>query len=185
METIDIIHKRASLKGYISPREIEEDKLSAVLEAARAAPSAANKQPWRFVVVKDNKVIEKLVNQAFGEKDSGVKEAPVIIVVCSNPDDDFTIDGKPYYLFDTALAVQNLILAATDLGLVTHLMASPREDELKSILGITSEMRFVIATPLAYPKTDSYDEAAKERLGQRSRKDLSELVYMNKWGEST
>ena len=57
------------------------------------------------------------------------------------------------------------------------------EDELKKILGIPEEVRFVVATPVAYPAMDSYDEAAKEKLDQRTRKDLQELVYLNAWGK--
>ena len=73
-------------------------------------------------------------------------------------------------------------MAATDLGLVTHPMAALNEDKLKDILGIPREVRFVVATPLAYPAEGSYTEAAKERLGQRTRKDLQEFVYSNAWG---
>ena len=185
METTDIIHKRASLKGCLSPREIEQDKINKVLEAARMAPSSRNMQPWRFIVVKGKDAVENLVNRAFMEFNAMAKEAPVIIVVCADPGDDVVIDGKEYYLFDTALAVENILLAATDLGLVTHLMTAVHEDELKKVLAIPPEVRFVVTTPLAYPSGGSYDEAAKERIGQRSRKDLSKLVYINTWGEST
>ena len=184
METLDIIHKRASLKGCLSSREIEQDKITAILEAARMAPSSRNMQPWRFIVVKGKDAVENLVNRAFMEFNAVAKEAPVIIVVCANPVDDVVIDGKEYYLFDTALAVENMLLAATDLGLVTHLMTAVHEDELRKVLAIPPEVRFVVTTPLAYPKTDSYEGAAKERLGQRSRMDFSELVFVNKWGES-
>ena len=90
-----------------------------------------------------------------------------------------------YYLFDVALAVENMLLAATDLGLVTHPMTGVNEAELKKALGIPDEIRFVVATPLAYPAQNSYDEAAGERLSQRTRKDLPEIVYYNAWGKAT
>ena len=184
METIDIIQKRTSLKGCLSNRKIEEDKIIKILEAARMAPSSRNMQPWRFIIIKGKEAVENLVNHAFMEFNAMAKEAPVIIIACANPNDDVEVDGKEYYLFDTALAVENMVLAATDLGLVTHLMTAIHEDKLKEVLAIPSEVRFVVATPLAYPKTGSYDEAAKERLEQRSRKDISEFAYVNTWGKS-
>lgn len=184
METLEAINTRASLKTHFSSREIEQEKISKILDAARVAPSARNMQPWRFILVKDRKVIENLVSRAFGETNLMAREAPVIIIACANPSDDIIRDGKEYYLFDVALAVENMLLAATDLGLVTHLMAGVDEDEIKRLLGIPSEVRFIVATPLAYPAESSYKEAAQERLNQRTRKSLQELVYTNAWARS-
>jgi hypothetical protein len=62
-------------------------------------------------------------------------------------------------------------------------MAAVHEDKLKELLGIPEKVRFLVATPLAYPAAGSYEEAAQERLSQRTRKDLKELVYMNRWRE--
>jgi len=174
METLEAINKRASLKTHLSARDVEREKIVKILDAARLAPSARNRQPWRFIVVKDKAVIETLASRAFSEANLVMKEAPVIIVACADPSDA---------VLDVALAVENMVLAATDLGLVTHLMGGLDGDELKNILGIPPEVRFVIATPLAYPAEGSYEEAARERLGQRTRKDLQELVYSNGWGK--
>ena len=81
------------------------------------------------------------------------------------------------------MAVENMLLAATDLGLVTHAMRGVNEDELKKILSIPPEVEFVVATPVAYPAEGSYEKAATERLSQRTRKDLHDLVYSNTWGK--
>jgi len=173
VETLEAIGKRASLKTHLSARQVEQEKITKILDAARLAPSARNRQPWRFIVVKDKDVIETLASKAFSEANLVMREAPVIIVACADPSDA---------VFDVGLAVENMILAATDLGLVTHLMGGLDGDELKNILAIPREVRFVIATPLAYPAEGSYEEAAQERLSQRTRKDLQELVYSNAWG---
>ena len=93
--------------------------------------------------------------------------------------------GKVYRLFDVGLAVENMLLAATDLGLITNLITRVNEDELKKILAIPDEVRFVAATPLAYPVEASYEEAAQEKLSQRTRKDLEEVVFWNAWGRSS
>ena len=183
METREVVNKRASLKMRMSAREVEQEKIDQILDAARVAPSARNMQPWRFVVIKDRAVIENLVSAAFSEVNQVVKEAPVIIVACANPDHDIIRDGKGYYLFDVGLAMENIVLTATDLGLVTHLMTGIDEGELKKVLDVPDEVRFVAATPLAYPAEGSYDEAAQERLGQRERKGLKEIVYSNKWAK--
>lgn len=182
METLETINKRASLKAHLSSREIEPEKIVKILDAARLAPSARNRQPWRFIVVQGREAVEALVSSVFSETNQIVKRAPVIIIACANPGDDVVIDGREYYLFDVGLAVGNMLLAATDLGLVTHPMAALNEDRLKDVLEIPYEVRFVIATPLAYPAEKSYAEAAKERLGQRTRKVLNECVYSNTWG---
>lgn len=181
METLETIHKRCSLKAHLSKRTVEPEKISAILDAARLAPSARNSQPWRFVVVQGEEAVEALARAAFQRPGAVIQQAPVIIVVCARPGDDVKIDGKEYYLFDVGLAVENMLLAATDLGLVTHLMASFNEAEVKRILHISDDVRVVIVTPLAYPSEVSYAEAAEERLSQRTRKDLKEMVSLNHW----
>jgi nitroreductase len=183
METLETIGKRASLKRRLAARDIEKEKITLVLDAARMAPSARNMQPWRFIIVKGKENVETVVTRAFEEPNQVVREAPVLIIACANPSDDMIRDGKEYYLFDVGLAVENMLLAATELGLVTHPMIGAVEDELKKVLHIPDEVRFVVATPLAYPTEGSYEEAARERLGQRNRKSREEVVYSNVWGK--
>ena len=185
METLQTMNQRASLKSHISSRAIEPKKIRRILEAGQVAPSAGNRQAWYFIVVNDKKTVEKLVDEAFNlAVNAAAREAPVILVALSNPSDGAVIGGQEYYLFDIGLAVENMILAATDLGLVTHLMTNLNEEALKKVLGVPNEVRFVIATPIAYPTTASYEEAARERLGKRKRKDLKEIAYWNQWGGS-
>ncbi len=181
METLTAIQKRCSLKLHLSPRAIEPEKINAVLEAARLAPSARNMQPWRFVVVQDKERKETLVNTALSEANFVAAQAGAVIVVCARPGDDVSVDGKDYYLFDLGLAVENLILAATDLGLATHLILRFDEQMVKQVLNIPADYRVVIVTPLAYPLEGSYDAAASQRLSERTRKDLKELVYTDQW----
>jgi glutaredoxin-dependent peroxiredoxin len=182
METLESIRTRCSLKTHISTREIEPDKITLVLEAGQLAASARNYQPWRFIVVDDKEVITELV-QAFSESNQVIRNAPVILVVCGRAADDVIREGREYYLFDIGLAVGNMVLAATDLGLVTHLMTAFDEARVKQILHIPPDVRAVVASPLAYPPEATYAEAARERLAARTRKDLKELVYHNRWSE--
>lgn len=182
METLEAIRKRCSLKAHISKREIEPAKIETILEAGRLAASARNNQPWRFIVVNERKTVEEL-SQAFSESNRVIQDALVILVICARAVDDVIRDGREYYLFDVGLAVGNIVLAATDLGLVTHLMTAFDEGLMKKILHIPEDVRAVVATPLAYPPEASYEEAAKDRLSMRTRKELKELVYYNRWSE--
>ena len=183
METLKTIGKRASLKHCVSARKVEKEKINKILEAARLAPSARNSQPWRFIVVRGKEKVENVVTKAFFEFNQVAKEAPVLIIACANPRDDDIHEGREYYLFDVGLAVENMLLAATDLGLVTHPMTAVNEDELRRVLQIPRHVRFVVATPLAYPTSGSYEEAAQERLSRRTRKSLREIAYSNVWGK--
>ena len=132
MQTLEAIRKRCSLRAHLCDKPVEPEKIEAVLEAARLAPSARNSQPWRFVVVQGRDAVRELVRGAFMGPGSIIELAPVIIVGCARPDDDVTHDEKPYYLFDMGMAMQNMLLAATDLGLVTAVVTErgvldPRE----------------------------------------------------------
>ncbi|MFC1905605.1 nitroreductase family protein [Chloroflexota bacterium] len=184
METLETISKRCSLKTHLSGKEVEPEKIDTILNAARLAPSARNTQTWRFIVVKDKMVINTLAKTAVTEGNMVISQAPVIIVICGRARDSASRDGKDYYLFDAGLAVENLLLAATELGLATHPMTGISEPEIKGILKIPDDVRVIAITPLAYPPEASYNEAAKERLGQRERKSLKDITYFNKWGEA-
>ncbi len=183
METLDAIRKRCSLKGQISQRDVERKKVGRILDAARLAPSTRNLQPWRFVVVRGRVAVESIVDAAFMPQNQVVRQAPVIIVACARAGDDMEREGKEHYLFDVGLAVENMLLAATDLGLVTHIMTGFDEQELRKALRIPDDVRVVAVTPVAYPAAGSYDDAAKARLSQRTRKGLGEVVYFNERGE--
>jgi nitroreductase len=183
METLQSIRNRCSLKAHISAREIEPEKINEILEAGRLAASARNYQPWRFVVIQDRQVVGELV-QAFSESNQVIKDAPAILVVCGRAADDVIRDGREYYLFDIGLAVANMVLAATDMGIITHLMTAFDESQVKQVLHLPEDVRAVVATPLAYPLEPTYAQAASERLAVRTRKDLKELVYYNRWSEA-
>ena len=184
METLEAIGKRCSLKAHLSGKEIEPEKIETILNAARLAPSARNMQPWRFIIVKGKKAVEALTKTGVPETNMMIKQAPVIIVICGRPGDSVVRDGKEYYLFDSGLAMENMLLTATSMGLVTHPMTGMNEAEIKKILQIPDDVRVVALTPIAYPLEASYDEAARERLSQRERKSLKDVAYSGKWGEA-
>jgi len=170
MNVFDAIRTRRSIRKYLN-KPVEREKLSKILEAARLSPSAANRQPWRFIVVTDQKIKEEL--RAAYDEDWFVS-APVIIVGCALPSEAWVrSDGEEYWKVDLAIAMQNLILEAWDLGLGTCWIGAFREDEVKRILGIPDEARVVALAPLGYP--------AEEKDPVTKRKPLEEIVSYNYW----
>ncbi|MDZ4247090.1 MAG: nitroreductase family protein, partial [Dehalococcoidia bacterium] len=181
VEAIKVIQRRASLKACLSGKEIDKGAIQQVLEAARVAPSGRNQQPSRIVVVNDKKIIDTLVKESFSEGNAIIAQAPVLIFICANPKDSINRDGQSYYLFDAGLAMENLLLAATDLGLATHPMTGFNEAKARQILGIPEDIKIVAATPLSCTSQSSYNEAAKDRLASRTRKNLEDIVFWNSW----
>jgi len=170
LEFYDVVRKRRSIRRY-KPDPVEEDKLTRVLEAGRLAPSAANRQPWHFIVVRDPKVREAL--RAAYDRDWFVN-APVIIVVCADPTKAWVrADGEEYWKVDAAIAMEHIVLAATNEGLGTCWIAAFNEEAVRKVLNIPKHVRVVAMTPLGYP-----DEVKGEVV---SRKSLNEIVHYDRW----
>jgi nitroreductase len=168
LDVFEAIKKRRSIRKY-NQKTVEKEKLSKVLEAARLAPSAMNRQPYAFVVTSDNKTIQK-ISAACNQK----WNAPTIITVCAFPDKAWTReDGEEYWKADSTAAMTNLSLQACAEGLGTCWIAAFKEAEIKHILGLQPEARVVAMTPLGYPK--------EEKGPVTNRKSINELVHYEKW----
>jgi len=149
MDIYEIIKKRRSIRSY-KPEPIEEEKLNRILNAALAAPSAANRQPICFVVIKDEK-IKKQLKIAYNEE--WFYTAPIIICACSIPEKAWKRgDGKNYGDIDAAIAMDHLILTATAEGLATCWIAAFKTSLIKSILNLPPGIEPVAITPIGYPK---------------------------------
>src|SRR5512136_2314620 len=148
MDVIDAIKTRKSVRVYLD-RPIEDEKLNAVLEAARLAPSASNRQEWRFVIVRETETRKKLAAAAGGQ--AFVGEAPVVIVACAETDMHVMGCGQLCYPIDVAIALDHMSLAAVDLGLGTCWIGLFDEKKVKEILHIPDEIRVVELMPLGYP----------------------------------
>ncbi len=166
MDFYEIIKKRRSVRSY-KPDPIPEDVLERILEAGRLAPSAKNLQPWRFLVIRDKKVIEELVpamrNQRF------IAEAPVLIGVVALEKDAWGRMGGYWasYPVDCAIALEHIILAATAEGLGTCWIGAYDEKEVARILNLPPGEKPIAFTPLGYPN---------EMPAERGRKPLSEIL---------
>ena len=148
MNVIDAIKTRKSVRAY-RDRPIENEKLEVVLEAARLAPSASNRQEWRFVIVRNPETREKLA-QAAGNQ-GFIGKAPVVIVACAETDNHVMRCGQLCYPIDVAIALDHMALTAVELGLGTCWIGHFDESKVKEILDIPQNIRVVELMPLGYP----------------------------------
>ncbi|MHA1835339.1 MAG: nitroreductase family protein [Candidatus Odinarchaeia archaeon] len=169
MNVMMAILNRRSIRRF-KDKPVEEDKLMRVLEAGRLAPSARNLQNWKFIVVRDKSVKEKLVEAAKGQKFIG--EAPVVIVACGTITDYVMSCGQPAYTVDVSIAVDHMTLKAVEEGLGTCWIGAFYEDKVKEILGIPDDIRVVALLPLGYPDIEPK---------MPPRKPLEEIVAFDKW----
>lgn len=171
MTVREAIQKRRSVRSY-QQKSISEKQLRKVLEAARLAPSASNRQPWKFVVVRDEEKRKKLATAAAHQ--SFVGEAPVVIAaVALNPDHVMRCE-VPSYPIDLAIAVDHITLAAVEEGLGTCWIGAFYQDEVKNILDIPDQYTVVALLPLGYP-----DDTPKKK----SRKSLEKIVCYESFEE--
>ena len=176
MDLFDAIRDRRSIRKY-QDRAVEAEKLTAVLEAARLAPSWKNLQCWRFLVLRAAAKKAALLD-CFHQENPGRKalaQAPVVIVVCADPQQSAVEEGKEYYLADAAIAFEHICLAAQALGLGTCWIGWFDEARLKQALGVPAGLRVLGVTPLGYP-----DQAPNPR----PRKALSEIAFFDDWGKT-
>ena len=172
MDVMEAIRTRRSVRGY-EDRPVEDEKLAAVLEAGRLAPSAKNLQEWRFVVVRDAETRKKLMVAA--KDQSFVGEAPVVIACCAETDNHVMSCGQLCYPIDVAISIDHMTLKATEEGLGTCWIGAFYEDQAKAVLGIPDEIRVVELLALGYPK---YGETGRPK----SRLAMNEIVHWEKWG---
>ena len=173
----DVIATRRSVRNF-EDKLVEEQKLTRCLEAARLAPSWANKQCWHFVVVQGKQKVENL-----GIVPSNIKNAPALIVACGDPEKSGHMDGKPYFMVDVAIAVEHIILEAREQGLGTVWVGGFRESKVRAALGIPESIRVVALVPIGYPvgKDTVGNGLAKKETGTGNRKELKDIVHYGKW----
>lgn len=169
MELMDLIKNRYSVRSYKSD-EVEGTKLNTVLEAARLAPTAANKQPFKLIVVKTRGKEEDL-RRIYPA--SWFVEAPIVICACALLEEGWVRrDGKNYSEVDTTIVMDHLILTATSLGLGTCWIAAFNLEAAREVLNIPDNVLPLLFTPLGYPAIEPES---------KTRKKMEELVKFDKW----
>jgi len=169
MDVIDAINNRKSIRKYKN-KEIDDAKLNRILKSAQIAPSAANRQEWKFIVVKNKDTRDKLVDAAHGQK--FVEQAPVTIVACSTESERVMPCGQYAYTVDLSIAVSFMILEATELGLGTCWLGAFDEEKVKQILNIPDEIRVPAMFTLGY---------ADESPSPRPRKPLEDIICKERY----
>lgn len=169
MEFMDVVAKRRSIRKY-KDESVSDEDIKYVLESARLAPSWANSQCWKFVIVKDARVKEEVARAG----NSWIAQAPVIIAACADPNKPGIKGDQHYYMLDIGIAMEHLILAAADKGLGTCWIGAFDEAVAKKALGVPENIRVVALTPLGYPA---------ENPNPRPRKSLKEIMCLNKYSQ--
>ena len=174
MDFYQVIETRRSVRSY-KPDPIPEDVLKKVLNAARIAPSGSNRQPWKFIIIKDEERKKKMVELCEGQ--SFVAEAPVLIVACGR---NIHYNrggwmGDYSVIVDVAIAVDHLTLAARAEGLGTCWIGSFDNEGIKKFLNIPEDVNVVALTPLGYPESpDAFKPVS-------NRKKLEEIICYETW----
>ncbi len=182
MDIMEAVSKRKSIRAYKNT-PVDDKTLATVLEAARLAPSWANTQTWRFIVIKDGGIKAKLIETALRAGNRGfeaLRQAPIALAACAEMNRAGCRDGQPvtdkagyWFMFDVALAMQNLVLVAESLGLGTVYLGGFDARKAEEILGVPAGYCIVAITPLGYP--DEQPEA-------KPRKELAEIIFHDRFG---
>ncbi len=170
MDVFEAIRRRKSVRAFLD-RDVPDEMVLALLDAARLAPSASNRQEWRFVVVRDATLRKQLADAAGGQKSVG--EAPVVLVCCAETNGHVMACGQLCYPIDVAIAIDHITLCATAEGLGTCWIGAFDESQVKESLGIPAEIRVVELLPLGWPRDASPVE--KKRLA------LDDIVKYERW----
>lgn len=164
MDVFEVIRARRSIRKY-RPEAVPDEKLQMILEATRLAPSASNRQPWRFVLVQDADR-KKTLAQAANDQ-TFLADAAVIAVAVGDPEVSARWNEK-----DTMIALEHMVLAATALGYGTCWIGAFDEDAVKRLLKIPKKMKVVALLPIGVPD---------EKPAARPRRKPSEIFFGEEW----
>ena len=161
----ELIKQRYSVRAY-KPDDVPSDVIDIILEAAQLAPTAANRQSFRLFVIKKANFKEEL--KKIYPKDWFI-QAPLVLGICGIPEKNWVRrDGKNYVDVDTAIVMDHVILAATELGLGTCWIGNFDPEEARKFLELSQDIEPVAFTPLGYPA---------DHPGMKKRKPIEKLVH--------
>lgn len=166
MDVLPEILLRRSVRSF-SPRPVEKDQVERILEAGRLAPSAKNRQEWRFVVVQKKESRERIQEAAFGQEHVG--QAAAIIAVCTTNIDYRMPNGQLAYPIDLAFAAAQMTLQAVHEGLGACCVTTYDEQQVRDILTVPFSMRVVLLLLVGHPR----DPRASEPGPRKTLKQVS------------
>lgn len=170
MNFLDLARQRRSVRGYRAT-PVAEEKIRYILQAANAAPSACNNQPWVFIIIRDRCSRSRL-EKVYGRP--WFLQAPIIIAACCDRGVSWRrSDGKDYGDIDVAIAFDHLTLAATEQGLGTCWIGAFDAVEARAALMLPETIDPIAFTPLGYPAPDR---------PRKVRKNLNEIIHREFFG---
>ncbi len=184
MEVREAIQKRRATRKFDS-RPIEEEKMMLLVDAMRTSPSCNNNQPWRVVVAKDRESLE-MIKVALTKGNNYAKNAPLIFAVCAKVEDDCHLnDRRDYFLFGCGMAVGEMMLQATELGIVAHPIAGYDPLMVKKNLNIPEDYVLITLVNIGYPGTDASKLSEKQihaETKRPERKPIGDNFFKGTWG---
>ncbi len=188
MDLYSLLLKRYSTRKF-SSKKVEREKIIKCIEAARIAPSACNSQPWRFIVIEEpglkNKIAEIATSGIYGIINKFLKDSPCIIIVLADKEKFIAqvgayIMNTDYYLIDIGIACEHLVLQAEELGLGTCYIGYFNEKGIRRILNIPKKYKIVLLIAVGYP--DEKEREKKLKL-PKNRKKIEEILFFNEFKE--
>lgn len=172
MEFSEVIKKRRSVTSFkLEP--VPDEVLFKILESARLAPSSDNFQPWKFIIVKDEKRRKKIAEFCMGQKFVG--DAPIVIVACGLPTPSKIGKYMPSTIVDVSIASEHLVLSAVNEGLGTCWIGEFDNKKIKRLLNIPEQVQIVGIFPIGYP--------LKKKIWETPRKKIEEIISFEKYEE--
>lgn len=183
MDVIEAIRTRRARRA-LQTRPIEDEKVDALIEAARLAPSCNNNQPWRLVFVRGEEALAA-VKAGMNKGNVWTTRSPLIIVVAAKDEDDCMLsDRRNYFLFGCGLAIGQLMLRATELGLIAHPIAGYDPVKVRAAVGIPEPYVIITTVICGYPGGDDSLLSDKQKEIEKTRperKPVGENVFLDKW----
>jgi len=182
---IDPIYiERWSPRSFLN-KEVPEDMLHSIFEAARWAPSAANIQPWRFVIARKQEDREKFLSFMFEGNAIWCDKAPVLVAIVSKTDSEFTKGHNPSHAFDTGAAWGYLALEAARKGLVSHAMGGFHKDKAKEVLNIPQNYEVHAIVAIGYRgEKEVLTEQLHEREKPSNRNEIETFISEGTFSEN-
>lgn len=183
MDVADAIRARRA-KRALQEKPIEDEKVETLIEAARLSASCFNNQPWRLVFARGKESLDA-VKAAMSKGNDWTRRAQLIIVVAAKEKDDCQLsDRRNYFLFDCGLAIGQLELRATELGLIAHPIAGYDPLKVKAALGIPEEYIIITLVNCGYPGGSEDLLSEKQKGWERERperKSVGENIFLDRW----
>lgn len=169
MNFLKLVKTRKSVRKYLA-QEVEQEKLNYIMECARLAPSAANRQPWFFYIVKRDD-LKDVLYKCYHSKWFSTNPAPLYIVACGDEDKSWkrNYDGKTHQDIDVSIAFEHICLAAAEQGLGTCWICHFDPKELKTLMNLPTNLYPIAMTPIGYPTTNEPHIPSRKSIQEISK----------------